>query len=387
MQHVFIIGSKGIPSNYGGYETFVDKLTEYHQNNKDIKYHVACKARDTKEFEYHNARCFNVKVPNIGAAQAIYYDVAAFKACCKYIKKNIIPHPIVYVLACRMGPFFKKYVKKIHKLGGKVYVNPDGHEWMRAKWPKPVRKYWKYSEKLMTKHADLMVCDSVSIQKYIILTYQKYSPDTVYIAYGAEVRKSSLPDDSDKLLNWYKEKGLSPKNYYLVVGRFVPENNYETMIREFMKSKTTKDFALITNVGDKFLNELKERTGFDKDKRIKFVGTVYDKELLMKIRENAFAYLHGHEVGGTNPSLLEALASTQLNLLLNVGFNKEVGRDGALYWDKEEGDLAALIDRADNMPQSEMDVLTKKAEQRIATAFSWQFIADEYAELFTSKAD
>ena len=387
MQHVFIIGSKGIPSNYGGYETFVDKLTEYHQINKDIKYHVACKARDTKEFEYHNARCFNVKVPDIGAAQAIYYDIAAFKACCKYIKKNNIPHPLVYVLACRMGPFFKKYVKKIHKLGGKVYVNPDGHEWMRAKWPKPVRKYWKYSEKLMVKHADLMVCDSVSIQKYIILTYQKYSPDTVYIAYGAEVRKSKLPDDSEQLLNWYREKELLPKNYYLVVGRFVPENNYEMMIREFMKSKTKKDFALITNVSDKFLNELKARTGFDKDPRIKFVGTVYDKELLMKIRENAFAYLHGHEVGGTNPSLLEALASTQLNLLLDVGFNREVGRDGALYWDKEEGNLAALIDRADNMPQSEIDELTKKAEQRIATAFSWQFIADEYAELFTSKAD
>lgn len=385
MQHVFIIGSKGIPSNYGGYETFVDKLTEYHQNNKDIKYHVACKAKDTKEFEYHNARCFNVKVPNMGAAQAIYYDVAAFKACCKYIKKNSIRHPIVYVLACRMGPFFNKYVKKVHKLGGKVYVNPDGHEWMRAKWPELVRKYWKYSEKLMTKHADLMVCDSVSIQKYIILTYQKYSPDTVYIAYGAEVRKSNLPDDSEQLLNWYKEKGLSPKNYYLVVGRFVPENNYETMIREFMKSKTTKDFALITNVSDKFLNELKERTGFDKDKRIKFVGTVYDKELLMKIRENAFAYLHGHEVGGTNPSLLEALASTQLNLLFDVGFNREVGRDGALYWTKEDGNLADLIDRADSMPQSEIDELTKKAEQRIATAFNWQFIADEYAELFTGK--
>ena len=73
--------------------------------------------------------------------------------------------------------------------------------------------------------------------------------------------------------------------------------------------------------------------------------------------------------------------------MLDGGFNKEVGRDGALYWDKEEGDLAALIDRADNMPQSEIDELTKKAEQRIATAFSWQFIADEYAELFTSKAD
>ena len=387
MRNVFIIGSKGIPANYGGYETFVDKLTEYHQNNNDIKYHVACKANDNKEFIYNNARCFNVKVPNIGAAQAIYYDIKAFKACCKYIKVNNITNPIVYVLACRMGPFFNKYVKKLHKLGGKVYVNPDGHEWMRAKWTKPVRMYWKYSEKLMVKHSDLLICDSKNIEKYIQETYAKYNPKTTYIAYGAEIRRSKLADNDEKLLTWYRSKGLTPKNYYLVVGRFVPENNYETMIREFMKSHTKKDFALITNVSDKFMKELKARTGFDKDKRIKFVGTVYDQELLMKIRENAFAYFHGHEVGGTNPSLLEALASTQLNLLLDVGFNREVAENGALYWTKADGNLATLIDKADNMPQSEIDELTKKAEQRIATAFSWKFIADEYAKFFKGKAD
>ena len=88
MQHVFIVGSKGIPGAYGGYETFVDKLTEYHQNYNEIKYHVACKGTEKKEEEYHNARCFNVKVPNIGPAQAIYYDVAALSKCCKYIKKE-----------------------------------------------------------------------------------------------------------------------------------------------------------------------------------------------------------------------------------------------------------------------------------------------------------
>lgn len=382
MQNVFIIGSKGIPSNYGGYETFVDKLTEYHEKDSEIKYHVACKSDNRNEFEYHNARCFNVKVPNIGAAQAISYDVAALKACCKYIKKNKIPKPIVYVLACRIGPFFHKYVKKIHKLGGKVFVNPDGHEWLRAKWPKPVRKYWKYSEKLMVKHADLLICDSKNIERYIQETYQKYKPQTTYIAYGAESRKSSLTDDSEQLLNWYNDKQLKPFEYYLVVGRFVPENNYETMIKEFMKSNTQKDFALITNVSEKFLNELKQRTGFDKDSRIKFVGTVYDKELLMKIRENAFAYLHGHEVGGTNPSLLEALASTRLNLLLDVGFNREVAEEGALYWTKEEGNLAKLIDRADSVSGEELDLLEKNAKDRVNERFSWEYIACRYKNVF-----
>ena len=383
VQHVFIVGSKGIPGNYGGYETFVDRLTEYHQNNPNLKYHVACKAKDTKTFEYHNADCFDVKVPSIGPAQAIYYDVAALNQCVRYIKRHNIQHPIVYILACRIGPFAAHFQRVIHKLGGKLYINPDGHEWMRAKWGAPVRKYWKISEQLMTKHCDLLICDSKNIEKYIHDEYGKYNPKTTFIAYGAETRKSKLADDDPKLIAWYKEKGLSPKSYYLVVGRFVPENNYETMIREFMKSHSKRDFALITNVSDKFLEELKEKTHFDQDPRIKFVGTVYDKELLMKIRENAYGYFHGHEVGGTNPSLLEALGSTDLNLLLDVGFNREVAEDSALYWTKQSGNLASLIDWADGMNADEISELGKKASLRIVEAYSWQHIADEYEGCFS----
>ena len=382
MQHVFIIGSKGIPGAYGGYETFVDKLTEYHQNDPALQYHVACKDTCNKEETYHNARCFHIKVPNIGPAQAIWYDVAALSRCCKYIKENRIEKPIVYILACRIGPFMGRFVRRIHKLGGVVYVNPDGHEWLRAKWPAPVRKYWKISEQLMTKQADLMVCDSKNIEKYILESYAAYKPATTFIAYGAETRESHLSDDDEKLLAWYGEKGLQPKAYYLVVGRFVPENNYETMIREFMLSKTEKNFAIITNVNDKFLAELEEKLHYRKDPRIRFVGTVYDQELLMKIRQNAYGYFHGHEVGGTNPSLLEALSCTDLNLLLDVGFNREVAEEAALYWSKEPGDLAGLIESADKLPAEEIAEIGAKAKKRIADAYSWQFITDEYKKLF-----
>ena len=385
MQHIFIVGSKGIPGAYGGYETFVDKLTEYHQDHKELKYHVACKDTVNCEKTYHNARCFHIKVPNIGPAQAIWYDVAALKDCCRYIRENKISGAIVYILACRIGPFMAGFVRKLHKLGAKVYVNPDGHEWLRAKWPAPVRKYWKISEQLMTKHADLMVCDSKNIEKYILENYSSYQPKTTYISYGAETRKSHLADDDENLLSWYKEKELAPKSYYLVVGRFVPENNYETMIREFMQSKTQRSFALITNVSEDFLKELQEKTGFQADPRIKFVGTVYDQELLMKIRENAYGYFHGHEVGGTNPSLLEALGCTDLNLLLNVGFNREVGEDSALYWSKAPGELAKLIEDADLLSQEKISALGVKAKSRIAQAYSWQFICDEYEKLFLEK--
>lgn len=385
MQNVFIVGAKNL-GNYGGYETFVDKLTEYHKENKEIKYHVAIKDKEYGEFEKNNARCFKIKVPDIGSAQAIYYDVKALSECCKYIKKNNVDSPIVYILACRIGPFAKHFRKKIHKLGGKLYINPDGHEWMRAKWSAPVRKYWKISEKMMVKQADLLICDSKNIEKYIKETYAQYSPNTTFIAYGADIRKSTLADDDKKVVDWFNEKDVKPKEYYLVVGRFVPENNYETMIREFMKSGTTKDFVIITNVEhNKFYEELKVSTGFEQDKRIKFVGTVYDQELLKKIREQAYAYFHGHEVGGTNPSLLEALASTDLNLLLDVGFNREVAEDGALYWNKDNGNLARLIEKADSLTDELIDKYAIKAKSRIEDFYSWEFISEKYKRQFMDK--
>lgn len=401
-QHVFLVGAKSLGA-YGGYETFIDKLTEYHQNHKKIKYHVACKANgdgamdETKvegaiqisdtEFIYHNAHCFKIKVPNIGPAAAIYYDVAALKKCCEYIKKHEIPRPIVYIMACRIGPFAAYFYKKVHKLGGAVYLNPDGHEWMRAKWSAPVRKYWKVSEQLMVKNCDLVICDSVNIEKYIHECYdgkgiKKRNPKTTFIAYGAETRKSVLGDDDPKLISWYREKGLSVKNYYLAVGRFVPENNFETIIREYMKSKTMKDFAIITNANDKFMEKLESRLHFSSDKRIKFVGTVYEKELLMKIRENAYGYFHGHEVGGTNPSLLESLGSTDLNLLLDVGFNREVAQEEAFYWNKKDDNLAKMIDEVEYISTADIRKIGEKAKKRIVETYSWEFICEQYAKVF-----
>lgn len=403
VQHVFIVGAKSLGA-YGGYETFVNKLTEYHQNNKKIKYHVACKAngdgsKDPKEMEgaeiisanefiYHNAHCFQIRVPNeIGSAQAIHYDVSALNKCCEIIKEQSIKNPIIYILACRIGPFMKHFYKKIHALGGKIFLNPDGHEWKRAKWSKPIRQYWKISEQLMVKYSDLVICDSVNIEKYIHEEYNgkginRANPKTVFIAYGAETRKSKLSDDDKTLIEWYQRKHLKPKNYYLVVGRFVPENNYEIMIREFMKSKSKKDFAIITNVNEKFLDELENKLHYRSDKRIKFVGTIYDQELLMKIRENAYGYFHGHEVGGTNPSLLEALGSTDLNILLNVGFNKEVAKNAAVYWNKKNNNLANLIDCTDKMNDEEIKKYGQLAKDRIKKAYSWDFIASKYAETF-----
>lgn len=403
IQHVFCIGAKSL-GKYGGYETFIDKLTAYHQEDPRLQYHVACKANgdgcmdpnetsgariiDDRNFIYHNAHCFRVPVPEkLGPAQAIYYDLAAFIECLRIIRRDKIPHPIVYIMTCRIGPFIGFLYRALHRLGGQVFLNPDGNEWKRAKWPAPVRKYWKYSERRMIKYCDLAVCDSMNIENYIHQSYdgkgrKGASPKTTFIAYGAETRPSALQDDDPRFLSWLREKELEPRGYYLIVGRFVPENNYETMIREYMSSNSPRKLAIITNVNPRFLDDLESRLHFRKDPRIRFVGTVYDQELLMKIRENAYAYFHGHEVGGTNPSLLEALGSTPLNLLLNVGFNSEVGQDAALYWTKDKGSLAALISTADDMPPEERAAYGRKAKARIQKAYSWPSIAARYSAIF-----
>ncbi len=261
---------------------------------------------------------------------------------------------------------------------------------MRAKWSAPVRMYWKISEQLMIKYCDLAICDSVNIEKYIHESYdgkgiKGRNPKTKFIAYGADLMPSKLADNNSELVNWYREKRLRKKEYYLVVGRFVPENSFEIMIREFMKSHSERDLAIITTANNKFLNQLEERLHFKSDLRVKFVGTVYDQELLKKIRENAYAYLHGHTVGGTNPSLIEALGSTDLNLLVAVGFNQEVAVDGALYWSRDDGDLANLIDKADAMDESEIKALGRKAKKRVADEYTWEKISGMYEQLFLGK--
>ena len=385
VKHVFIIGSKGIPAAYGGFETFVDKLTEY-RKNKSICYHVACRGSSAKTFRYHEADCFTIKIRGNKPHTAIIYDLNALKYVISYLEKHReISDAAVYILACRIGPFIRLYAEKIRKLGGKIYVNPDGHEWKREKWSLPVKRYWKLSERLMVKNADLMICDSRSIEQYICKEYAGYHPDTVFIAYGSETSPSNLGDDDPLYRAWLEKNGLTKNMYYLIVGRFVPENNFETMIREFMKSSTDKKLAVMTTPNPGLMKKIEEKLGFMSDKRIVFTGSEYNQELVKKIREGAYGYLHGHSVGGTNPSLLEALGATDVNLLYDVGFNREVARDAALYWNKDDGSLAGLLDRTDAMPPDARKALGEKAKRRIRTAYSWELITEKYEKLFLER--
>ena len=382
MQHVFIIGSRGLPAQYGGFETFVDQLVS-HQVSPDIQYHVACLSNDQayQHFDYKGVDCFTIKAPKLGPARVIAYDMMAINYALKLIKKQGIEQPIFYVLGNTIGAFVAPFASKIHKIGGRFYINPDGLEWKRAKWAKPIQAYLKYSEKIMTRHADLVISDNPGIESYIKEAYPWSK--TTYIAYGTDLSPTSLNSQDNKVREFYQKWQTQEKNYYLILGRFVPENNYETAIREFMASSTKRDLVIICNQeGNPYFEELRARTGFDQDPRVKFVGTVYDQDLLKYIRKEAFAYIHGHEVGGTNPGLLEALAQTDLNLVLGVSFNQTVAKDTAQYWTKETGNLAHLIDRVDSL--EDVSEWGQRAKANMKQNFTWEKIVGEYEELFLS---
>ncbi|TCD46518.1 glycosyltransferase family 1 protein [Streptococcus sp. X16XC17] len=382
MKHIFIIGSRGLPAQYGGFETFVEQLVS-HQVSNHIRYHVACLS-DTSHHQhttYKGADCFTINPPKLGPARVIAYDMMAISYALELIKKEAIAQPIFYILGNTIGAFIAPFAKKIHAVGGKLFVNPDGLEWKRAKWSKPVQTYLKHSEKVVTQYADLVIADNEGIKSYI----QKAYPwsKTIFIAYGTDLSPTNLHQESPQVRDFFAKWNLKEKGYYLIIGRFVPENNYETIIREFMRSQTRRDLVIVCNhKGSAYFETLKEATGFEKDERIKFVGTVYDQNLLKYLRQETRAYVHGHEVGGTNPSLLEALAQTNENLILGVDFNKKVALDAVHYWDKASGSLSTLIDKVDQ--QEERLDLGQKAKTHMQGRYTWEEIVRQYEDLFLS---
>ena len=380
MQHVFIIGSRGLPAQYGGFETFVEELVKNKQSN-DLVYHVACLSDSDHQthFEYDGADCFTIKAPKLGPARVIAYDVMAINYGLKMVKEQGIEQPIFYILGNTIGALISPFIRRIHATGGKVFVNPDGLEWKRSKWSKPVQLYLKYAEKCMSRNADLIISDNVGIENYINQSYPESK--TRFIAYGTDLDQSTLTSKDQVVRDYLSKWQMRENGYYLILGRFVPENNYETAIREFMGSQTKRDLIIICNhEGNHYFDILRGKTHFDRDKRVKFVGTLYNRDLLNYIRENAFAYIHGHEVGGTNPGLLEALGHTDLNLVLDVDFNRSVAGVSAFYWKKNAGNLARLIDDADK--RYDFTDYGKRARAIIQKNYTWEKIVREYEDLF-----
>ena len=381
--NVFIIGSRGIPARYGGFETFVEELCRY-KTTKNITYHVSCLTdSEVGEFEHLGARCFNVKVStHLGGSRVIVSDFLALWKSLRYVKKHNLTGSIVYILGCKLSVLLWAMKPWLGGADMTVLLNPDGQEWRRTKWSRPVRAYLKFAERSMVKVSDTVVCDSPGIEEYILKEYKSYNPKTCFIAYGADI---AVEDNNTKNLeSWLDSFDVKRDEYYMALGRFVPENNYGLIIREFMTSKTTRKLLIISTKyqGSALYEQLKQDLDFENDPRIVFTGPMYDRKLLSQVRMNAYGYIHGHSVGGTNPSLLEALASTRLSICYDVSFNRDASKNGAMYFSDSPGDLAAVINAADSLKPKDLKAYESAAKKRIKSYYNWPNIAMLYERLF-----
>lgn len=382
-KNIIIIGSRGFEYNYGGWETFVTNLI-YNYRDKNTKFYVPSLTNNKEDNEKiiikKDVVCPQIYVPDQGFVTMFTFTIKATKYFQKYLKKNQLKNCIVYFLGCKIGPLLSIWQKTFHKMGVKVIMNPDGLEWTRDKWPWWIKQCFKFSERTMIKASDYIVCDSKSIEHYVQEKYHKYQPKTTFIAYGAYLKKAKPSIEAKQI---FKKNDIKEKEYFLIVGRFIPENNYETIIKEFMKTNITKDLVIICNLEhNKFYNQLEQNTNFTKDKRIKFLGAIYDENILNYIRSNAYAYLHGHSAGGTNPSLLEALSLTNINILYKVSYNEEVGLDNCFYFTKEENNLKNLLEKIVLLPLVDQKKYGQLAKKRIKTAYTWDIVQNQYQNLF-----
>jgi rhamnosyltransferase len=380
---IYIMGARGFNVKYGGWETFVTQLMAYWPD-ESIQFIIPelCTTKPQHPEKRHGSlRLPQIYVKPMGSATMVVFAAKALMQAIRTVRREHLHSPIFYVLGLRIGPLALFQRANLRRLGITVLINPDGLEWQRAKWNKAIKKYFLWSEKTMVKASDHVVADNPVIQRYMIDKYPELQGKTSCIAYGATVPSTLLPFKETRLLEKFPQ--LQPHDYYLIVGRFVPENNYELILREYKASSSQKPLVIITNVErNAFYDALQASTDFESDPRILVVGPQYDQRILTSIRAHALAYLHGHSAGGTNPSLLEALATTSVNVVYDVSFNREVAQDAALYFTNESGSLRVAMAKTEAMSASQRQQMADLAKARIQTDFSWTKIVNQYQALF-----
>lgn len=383
--NVFIIGLRGYTQNYGGWEAFAHGLLDNWTDNR-IHFYAFEKVNSKEEeniAEVNGVTCIRVCETEQGSSAMMKYDKNCTDYAVNYIKKHNIMNPILFHLGVRIGPYLYLKRKTFKKNGILLMENPAGAEWRRTKWNKMVQIYLFISAMLMAKSTDCMVCDNEGIRQLYKRLLIGKKPILECVAYGID----TVPRLGDHLPStvkeFYDKWKIEKDQYYLVLGRYIPENNYEMMIKAFMKSKTNRKLLIITNYKtelSKFHNHILKSTGYENDDRIIMAGTLYDKEILHYVRQNASGYIHGHSVGGTNPGLLEAMSETDVNLLFDVSFNRYVGSNAALYF-KNENQLTRLIDMVDTMDVNKRESLGVNARRIMKEKYSWKKIVEGYRKV------
>jgi glycosyltransferase involved in cell wall biosynthesis len=351
-----ILGSRGIPNAYGGFEECAQHLAEGLVQRGHEVFVYNSSLHPYKEKAWRGVNIFHCKdyENKLGAAGQFIYDFNCFVDA---RKRN-------YDVLLQLGYTSNSIWHWLWPKDAINIVNMDGLEWKRTQYSKPVQQFIKKAESLAAKHADYMVADSPSIQQYIFNRYQKQSS---FISYGAEV--FDKPDAS--MLNEIKLKLFE---YYLVVARLEPENNIEMIIEGFLNSKKDHDLVIVGKE-NKYGRKWKQKYA---DEKIRFVGAIYDKNLLNNLRYFSKLHFHGHSVGGTNPSLLEAMACRCNVAAHNNIFNQSILENDAVYFSNSQ-QVSSILD-SENYKQ-ESSTRKENNLKKIVELYNWEKIVEAYEAL------
>lgn len=359
MRKVAIVGTVGVPANYGGFETLVENIIGEHCPN-EIQYTVYCssKAYEHKQNSYKNAKLQYLNL-NANGVQSIVYDIVS-------LLKATSHNDIILVLGvsgCCFLPIYRIFSKK------KLVINIDGLEHKREKWSKWARCFLKFSEKMAIKYGDIIVTDNKGIQDYVKSEYNQVSE---LIEYGGDHVKY-LPEksESNRILNEYN---LIEQEYSFSVCRIEPENNVHIILEAFKQSGKKIVFVGNWSKSDYGIALLKK---YENESNIILLSPIYDLKILGVLRSNCLFYIHGHSAGGTNPSLVEAMFFERPILAFDVVYNRETTENCADYFSSVDT-LVTLLHKTPVTYERNGKKMLEIAERR----YIWKSIADRYVRLF-----
>lgn len=356
---IAILGTRGVPNYYGGFEQFAEFFSVYLANKGHEVYCYNSHNHPYQDKTFNGVHIIHQYDPEYkyGTFGQFIYD---YNCIIDARKRNF---DIILQLGYTSNSiwFFLMPKKAIN------IINMDGLEWKRSKYSWPVQQFLKVAEWLAAKSGDYLVADSLGIQSFL---KNKYKKESTYIAYGAHLFNSP----NEEILKQYQvEKG----NYNMIMARFEPENNLDMVLEGVaLNSEDQTPILVIGKHETKYGFYLKDK--FKSYSNIRFIGGVYNLEHLNNLRYYSNLYFHGHSVGGTNPSLLEAMASQTLVIAHNNDFNKGVLKDNAYYFSNptEVKKILNTIKKSDNLH------FIKNNYQAIANDFNWEKINGDYLQLF-----
>ncbi len=371
---VAILGCRGIPAKYGGFETFAEGLT-LNLEDKDFEVTVSCEyeSPDSRRESFNGAKLeyFPLKPPRNYILRKFYENFSDIYFLVKLSRSQ----DLIYFLGIEVGMFL--FIPRILNRKSKVVVNVDGVMWKRTKFNLLERWLLKMNHDMAIVFADKVVVDSEEMKTYVD---KRYSHKTTFLSYGVNVPQRALwnngfPDKLKKLTGM----DISPGNYFLVVARLEPENNIHIIVEAFKEAKLDIPLLIVGDFTSKSYEE--EIKGNDTLSGVFFLGSVYDQEFLNMLRQNCTAYIHGHSVGGTNPSLLEATISRNIIIAHDNPFNGEVCGKSALYF-KNTSDLIKKLSSVYKYPENHHD-LKEQVYRRVLSAYSWSKITADYVQFLS----